>query len=152
MYTRILQVLLLTMPSMAYAIPAEDHWTVEVDPVHRAALMESEQLIEDEKFAQALPILQQLAEDLPSNPDVFNLLGFAHRKTGNLALSGEFYERALYLKPDHIGALEYQGELFLMQGNLEGAEANLRRLEEICETPCEEQEELDEAIRAYQAQ
>ena len=58
----------------------------------------------------------------------------------------------LYLKPDHRGALAYQGELFLLQGNLDGALRNLRRLEALCATPCDEKRELEQAIRAWRAE
>ncbi|MEM9148372.1 MAG: tetratricopeptide repeat protein [Pseudomonadota bacterium] len=143
---------LLALPSAARALPAENHWTTEADPASAAKLEESVQLIEQEAYDQALPILEDLAKTQPANADVLNLLGFAHRKTGNLDLSGAYYQRALYLKPDHLGALEYQGELFLLQGNIQGAKDNLRRLEILCAEGCEEREELDEAIRGWLAQ
>lgn len=146
-----MQVLLLAVPSMALALPQEDHWSVEMEPAAAAALAQSRQLIEEERYGEALPILEGLAQELPANADVFNLLGVAHRKTGNLTVSGAHYARALYLDPEHLGALEYQGELFLMLGDLEGALGNLERLEALCATPCEERDELNEAIRAWQA-
>lgn len=142
---------LIGLPLAAQALPAEDHWTPEADPAAVAALEDSKRLIEAEAFADALVILERLASELPQNADVFNLLGFAHRKTGNLAVSGAHYERALYLKPDHLGALEYQGELYLLEGRLDDALANLNRLQAICASPCEETDELAEAIRIWQS-
>ena len=136
----------------ALALPGEDHWSGPLSPDEAAALRESRALIEAGRAAEALPILEALAKALPANADVFNLLGFAHRKTGDLATSGAHYMRALYLDPDHLGALEYQGELFLIQGSLEGAEANLRRLEALCPARCEERDELEAAIQAQRAE
>ncbi|MFN3262975.1 MAG: tetratricopeptide repeat protein [Pikeienuella sp.] len=144
--------LLALAPACALALPGEDHWSREVSPAERAALEESRALIEAGRAAEALPILTELAKALPSNADVFNLLGFAHRKTGDLTTSGAHYVRALYLDPDHLGALEYQGELFLMQGNTERAAANLRRLEALCPERCEERDELEAAIEAQRAE
>ncbi|MEO1469351.1 MAG: hypothetical protein AAFV86_09850 [Pseudomonadota bacterium] len=152
MKSAITRLVLVALPSLALALPAEDHWSADTDPADAARLEESRLLIEAERYEDALAILEGLAKAMPASADVFNLLGFAHRKTGNLAVSGAHYERALYLKPDHLGALEYQGELFLLLGDIAGARANLRRLEALCDLPCEEREELDEAIRAWQAQ
>ncbi len=144
--------LLAFAPVYALALPGEDHWSGALSPEEAAGLDQSRALIEAGRAAKALPILEALAAALPANADVFNLLGFAHRKTGDLATSGAHYMRALYLAPDHLGALEYQSELFLMQGNLEGAEANLRRLEALCPARCEERDELEAAIEAKRSE
>jgi len=143
---------LLLAAMTAHALPAEDHWTVELDPITAARFEEAAQLIEGEMYDDALTILEQLAIELPDNADVFNMLGFAYRKTGNFEKSAPAYERALYLKPTHVQALEYQGELFLMLGNVEGAEQNLLRIELHCAFPCTERDELAEAIDAWRAE
>ena len=57
--------------------------------------------------------------------------------------------RALYLNPEHLGALEYQGELFLTLGDLKRAEWNLSRLKQLCSVVCEERDDLAEAIEAW---
>lgn len=98
-------------------------------------------------FAAALPILKQITGAEPANADAWNLRGFASRKLGDLEGAARAYDRALTLKPDHLGALEYQGELFLMQGNRAGAEANLARLKTLCGS-CEEAEDLADALSA----
>lgn len=144
-------ILAALMPMVAHAAPAEDHWSTDLDPRVAAAFVEAGALIKAERFAAALPVLKGLAVDLPANADVFNMLGFAYRKTGDLDASAPNYERALYLNPDHLGALEYQGELFLMLGDLSAAQANLKRLETLCQTPCEERDELAEAIEDWKA-
>ncbi len=143
----IVGIILLALPAAAQALPGEDHWTVELDPRETAKLEESRQLIEEGRYCETLPALLELAEALPANADVFNMLGYVHRKMGLLEESGAHYARALYLKPDHRGALEYQGELFLLQGNMAAAQANLERLDTICAAGCEERDELAAAIR-----
>lgn len=82
------------------------------------------------------------------NADIFNLLGFSLRKSGDLAGAASYYQRALAMDPNHKGALEYQGELFLQTGNRAAAEANLARLRRLCPNGCEELEDLEEAIKA----
>ena len=47
------------------------------------------------------------------HPDVYNLMGFSLRKTGDQKQAMTFYRKALDFDPDHKGALEYQGELYL---------------------------------------
>lgn len=135
----------------AHAAPGEDHWTIETAPADAARLAEAQGLIDAERFAEALPLLEALALDLPANADVANLLGFAHRKLGNLEAGAAAYRRALHLEPDHLGALEYQGELFLTLGDRAAAEANLARLRSLCPSPCEETDDLAEAIATFEA-
>ena len=83
--------------------------------------------------------------------DRLNLLGFTARKSGNLAVAGEYYAAALVLHPKHTGALEYQGELFLQLNKIDEARANLTKIEKICWLPCNAERELRKAIEKYQA-
>ncbi|MEM8915751.1 MAG: tetratricopeptide repeat protein [Pseudomonadota bacterium] len=142
----------LLLASVAQALPIEDHWSLEADAELVAQFEKASLLIEEEQFAEAVPILEGLAVELPASSDVFNLLGFAYRNIGDLEKSAPAYERALYLKPRHLGALAYQGELFLLLDDIDGAEANLSRLEFFCAWPCEEREELAGAIDAWKAE
>ena len=80
------------------------------------------------------------------NPDVYSLLGFALRKTGDKQQAMTFYRKALDYDPAHKGALEYQGELFLELGQPAKARENMTKLERLCPTGCEELEDLKEAI------
>jgi tetratricopeptide (TPR) repeat protein len=102
-------------------------------------------LIDAGDFEGALRLLQPIVADEPGNADALNLAAYAHRNLGDLAEAGRLYEAALGADPDHLGALEYQGELLLQQGNRAGAEANLARLTELCGT-CEERADLAEAL------
>ncbi len=80
-----------------------------------------------------------------ANADALNLLAFATRNLGDLENAASYYRAALGMDPNHLGALEYQGELFLLLGDRAGAEANLARLTELCGA-CEEREELAAAL------
>lgn len=113
-------------------------------------LAKVEKWIAGGKYGRSVRVLNDVVEREPDNADAYNLLGYVHRKMGNLDDSARYYEQALILDPDHKGALEYQGELFLKQNQPDKAKANLKRLTELCPDGCEEREELAEAIAAHE--
>jgi tetratricopeptide (TPR) repeat protein len=102
-------------------------------------------LIDAGDFEGALGLLEPIVASDPGNADALNLAAYARRNLGDLAEAGRLYEAALGADPDHLGALEYQGELFLQQGDRVRAEANLARLTELC-GDCGEREDLAEAL------
>ena len=67
------------------------------------------------------------------------------------AAAERHYDAALRIDPKHRGALEYSGELALMQGNLAKAEERLRALDKACLFGCEEYTDLKKAVAAYKA-
>ncbi len=107
-------------------------------------------LIDAERFEEAIPRLRAAVLADPDSADVFNLLGFAHRKTGKWDDALAFYKRALAIEPKHVGANEYLGELYLEQGKVELAEERLDVLLTACGR-CEEYKELAELIEQYRA-
>jgi tetratricopeptide (TPR) repeat protein len=80
------------------------------------------------------------------HPDVYSLMGFALRKTGDRVQSMTYYRKALDADPTHKGALEYQGELYVELGQIDNAKANLSKLNRLCWFGCEERDDLKEAI------
>lgn len=106
---------------------------------------EAKALIDSANFPAALPILVSLTTEEPQNADAWNLLGFTQRKLGNYGEASLAYGTALTLNPDHLGALEYQGELYIETGKPDLARANLERLKTLCGT-CEEAEDLAKAL------
>jgi len=101
--------------------------------------------IKAKNFDAALAELKSLAA-MYQNPDVYNLLGFALRKTGDRQQSMTYYKKALDFDPEHKGALEYQGELYMELGQADKAKENLAKLTRLCPTGCEELDDLKEAI------
>jgi tetratricopeptide (TPR) repeat protein len=83
--------------------------------------------------------------------DVYNLMGFSHRKSGDVKQAATFYSKALDFDANHKGALEYQGELFVELGQLDKAKGNLAKLVTLCPTGCEEREDLEKAIASVAA-
>jgi len=98
-------------------------------------------------YAAALADLRDIAEDI-QQADVYNLLGFTLRKTGDFKTSLTYYTKALELEPDHKAAREYLGELYVETGNMEKAEEQLAVLNRLCPGGCEEREDLQKAINA----
>ena len=78
--------------------------------------------------------------------DVYNLMGFALRKSGDYKQAYTFYRKALDFNPEHKGALEYLGELYVETGQVEKARENVVLLKKLCPGGCEELADLEHAI------
>jgi Flp pilus assembly protein TadD len=96
-------------------------------------------------YAAALAELRELAKD-NADADVYNLLGFTLRKTGDYTNALTYYTKALELDPDHKAAREYLGELYVETDQIEKAKEQLAILTRLCPTGCEELEDLQQAI------
>ena len=107
-------------------------------------------LIRTGSFDEALIILENIVQRTPNDANIHNYMGFSFRKKGMLEKSAYHYERALDIDPKHLGALEYQGELYILLGNIEKAKENLEKIDDICWNECTEMKELKEAIQAAQ--
>lgn len=83
--------------------------------------------------------------------DVYNLMGYSLRKTGDYKQAYTFYRKALDFDPDHKGALEYLGELYVETGQIEKAKENIVRLQQLCPSGCEELADLQRAVSATSA-
>lgn len=82
-----------------------------------------------------------------------NLMGYSLRKgkTPDLAASEKHYDEALRIDPHHRDTLEYSGELYLMKGELDKAQARLAALATECASNCEQHTDLKSAIERYKA-
>jgi tetratricopeptide (TPR) repeat protein len=101
--------------------------------------------IKVKRFDVALAELKVL-EVKHQHPDVYSLMGFSLRKTGDRPRAMTYYLKALEMNPSHKGALEYQGELFVELGQIDKAKENLAKLSRLCLFGCEEYDDLKEAI------
>jgi len=108
---------------------------------------EAKALVDAGNYDAALPALQAITVADAKNADAWNLLGFTHRMLGHMEDSSKAYLVVLTINPNHLGALEYQGELFLQTGKPDEAKANLAKIKGICGS-CEESEDLEKAITA----
>ena len=107
-------------------------------------------LVENEQFADAVPALKKFIRNERNNADAWNLLGYSQRKVGMLDKSLKSYKKALGLDPQHLGAHEYIGELYLMMNKPKKAKKHLKRLKRYC-GECEQTLELAEEIKKYES-
>ena len=98
------------------------------------------------RWADAIKLLDEAAVKAPKDADVHNLLGYSHRKSGNLTAAFSHYKTALTLDPNHKGAHEYIGEAYVITGDMKRAQYHLKELERLCPAGCEEREDLQKAI------
>lgn len=100
-------------------------------------------------YARALTQLQKVVQTDPRNADAWNYVGFSHRKLKQFDQSLAAYQKALAINPDHRGANEYLGELYLMTGEPQKARERLAKLQSLCPRGCEEYDDLRKAIESY---
>jgi Flp pilus assembly protein TadD len=104
--------------------------------------------IKAKDFKAALVDLNGMVDAGVQHADVYNLLGFSLRKTGDYVKSLTFYKKALDFDADHKSAHEYLGELYVETGQLPKAREHLAILHRLCPQGCEEREDLEKAIAA----
>ncbi len=91
-------------------------------------------LISKKKYDNAIEKLMDLVDVSSSDftkADVLNEIGFAFRKNNDLDNASKYYLMALKEDPNHLGALEYQGEMFVDLGQKDKALANLNKLKDL---------------------
>ena len=111
-----------------------------------SAYLSAEKLINKKQFSDAIIKLNDALATDRKNPDIYNYLGFSHRKLGKMEDAAFFYNKALEINPKHKGALEYQGEMYLTLNQIGKAEENLKKLDKICFLGCSEFDKLKKSI------
>ena len=114
----------------------------------RAAYMDAVAMINSGKFEDAIASLKALGAAIGPNADVLNYLGYSSRKLGRFDQALGYYEQALALDPNHRGAHEYLGELFVELRQMDKARAQLATLDRLCPYGCTEREMLADRIEA----
>ena len=107
--------------------------------------------IKEKNWPAAIAELRRVNES--GSADWNNLMGYAMRKqaTPDYAAAERYYNEALRIDPRHKGALEYSGELSLINGDLPKAEERLATLNKVCRMSCEEYRDLKRAVDRYKA-
>jgi len=102
-------------------------------------------------YRGAIVDLNGLVDKGVQHADVYNLLGFSLRKSGDTKTALTFYKKALEFDPNHKGALEYSGELYVQLGDMVKARENAAKLTALCPQGCEELTDLQQAINGAAA-
>ena len=110
------------------------------------AYLSAEKLINKKQYSDAIVKLNDALVTDSKNADIYNYLGFSHRKLGKMEDAAFFYNKALEINPQHKGALEYQGEMYLTLNQIGKAEENLKKLDKICFLGCSEFDKLKKSI------
>ena len=113
-------------------------------------MLKVKRLISKERYTDAYKLLAKLKTP-EIEDDRQNLMGFTARKSGDYATAKKHYTAALELSPKHLGALEYQGELFIALGDLDSAAQNLEKIKSICWLYCKEKKMLTNALKEARA-
>ena len=102
--------------------------------------------VRNENFDGALIDLEQYVYENPNDANGWNYIGFVSRKLKNFDDAERYYAVGLEINPNHVGILEYQGELYIETNRLEMAEENLEKLNDLCNFNCTERNELRSLI------
>jgi len=94
-------------------------------------------------YEKAIKKLLEANSQNPSDPDTLNLLGFSHRKIGDIKNAEIYYAMGLEIDPKHVGINEYMGELFVATNRMDEAKKRLAVLEK-CN--CKEYKQLKQVI------
>jgi Flp pilus assembly protein TadD len=110
-------------------------------------MAEVQETLRQGDYQKAIGQLIEVVNADPTSAEGFNLLGYSYRKLGEFDRAKQAYDKALALNPDHLGANEYLGELYVQTGQLPLAEAQLAKVRTICGgEDCEEYEILSDSI------
>ena len=144
-----LLILIIILFSQSLAFGAGSSSSVDAN----AEYLKAEKLVKNYKFEKAIKALNKLLNETPdgyTKADIYNYLGYASRKqrAPNFEKAEEYYLKALKIDPDHIGALEYLGELYYETGRVDKAEDLLERLKSVAGENSEEYLELYEIINS----
>ena len=140
--------LICTSPLMIQAAGSSDD--DDSNPQKSRNYQEAISYINKSDYSSAIPLLRRELKRNSRDADAHNYMGYALRKSNDLKNSAVHYAKALEINPKHLGALEYQGELFLTIGNLDLAKANLQKLDKLCWLGCDEYDDLRASIEDYQ--
>jgi len=106
--------------------------------------------VDNQDYRKALQLLNRVVRKEPRNADAWNYVGYSHRKLNQFEPSLAAYQKALAINPNHRGANEYLGELYLQTGELLKAKQQLEKLKNVCASSCEEYDDLKKAIAKYE--
>ena len=111
----------------------------------------AKKLIYKKKYEKGLETLQSIEEETPfgyTSADLYNYMGFASRKQKipNYKDAEKYYLKALSFDKNHIGALEYLGELYVETDRRDEALVLLDRIKMIAGDDSSEYKDLNKLL------
>ena len=148
---KLIAIIFFSITFQVMAAPNDDYGVVD-KPKHKLYQL-ALTAIDQKNYINAVAHLNLLSKEQSDNADAFNLLGYSHRKLKQYAVAERFYKRALTIDPEHKGALEYLGELYVETNRFDLARQQLSKLDQVCWFSCKEyrllKRRLDEATASY---
>ena len=111
----------------------------------------AKKLIYKKKYEKGLDTLKSIEEETPfgyTSADLYNYMGFASRKQKipNYKDAEKYYLKALSFDKNHIGALEYLGELYVETDRRDEALVLLDRIKMIAGDDSSEYKDLNKLL------
>jgi Flp pilus assembly protein TadD len=103
-----------------------------------------------QNYKKAIKHFRAVTGGAPKLADAHNWLGYSYRKSGDTKAALKSYLKALKLEPNHAGANEYLGELYLEQKDLPKAEERMAVLNSCC-AATSQAKQLADAMAEYKA-
>lgn len=113
-------------------------------------------LVRGYQFEDAIPHLEHALARHPRDVTTLIYIGLAHRMAGDgqsgeardahYAKALEYYKRGLEIDPRNRTLHEYLGRLYLKMHDLGSAQAELKALEDICPSGCDQRTALGMAV------
>jgi tetratricopeptide (TPR) repeat protein len=85
------------------------------------AVEEATELLQEERFVEALLALRNVIKKDPRNPYAYHFLGVALYETGQKEAARDAYQAALRLSPNYLGARVALSHVLRQLGDLDGA-------------------------------
>lgn len=140
---------LLAVPAFAQS-DSDSSPAIQIEGVWRsdAGLNEAEKLMSENKYVEALTILDRIVLRNIRNADAHTHTAICWIKLGNMDKAKSALNNALSIDKGHMGAYVVSGIVALREGNLQQAEAFLSALRVLCRSEtCPEFQTLQRVIR-----
>lgn len=137
--------LVLCVAPLLMGFTGGDSSTSSKAPKHEQYFSRGQAALEKQEYDDAVKWYKKALRKKENYPDALNGLAFSMRMiaAGHIKQAEDLYNQALTIDPEHVGALEYQGELWVWKGELVKANDNLEKLKQL---GAEEADELAEML------
>lgn len=115
---------------MSYSAPQKEPMDPQGDQPYVRDYNAGVEAQNHEEYAKAVSLYQKALDKKPDFSDAWNNMGYCYRMIAKsyLAKSGSAYDKAVKYGPKNDRALEYQGEYYIMKGQLKKAFQNYQTL------------------------
>jgi len=135
----------LTLACVSSAVLAQKPDS-QIDPRSITFMKAGEAALAARNYQGAIDKLETALAIDPRNRGAYVVLGHAYQGEELPGKAIGFYAKALTLEPNDLAALQGQGEAMVQRGAVTRAQANLKRIRELCKKECAPAQTLAAAI------